>query len=101
MTAWPDNSLNPETDSGNYSCVSSRNEAGGPVSSTTLVAIEYPPHVVQLSETRVSVIEGQIPARVVCSTKSQPGNFKFRIIALEYYVYAILFCRSVICVEKK
>lgn len=81
MTAWPEHRLDPETDGGNYSCVSSRNEAGGPVSSTTLVAIEYPPQNVQLSETRISVIEGQIPARVVCSTKSQPGKLVVQIFA--------------------
>ncbi|XP_038217056.1 hemicentin-2 isoform X4 [Zerene cesonia] len=55
-----------------YTCRSSRNAAGPPVNSTTKFAVEYEPENITVTPKVVSVIENEIPAKVVCSAKGFP-----------------------------
>ncbi|CAH2098777.1 unnamed protein product [Euphydryas editha] len=59
-------------DSARYTCRSSRNDAGPPVASTTKFAVEYEPENITVTPSVVSVIENEIPAKVVCSANGFP-----------------------------
>ncbi|KAL1401074.1 hypothetical protein pipiens_006909 [Culex pipiens pipiens] len=72
MSAWPDGILDRIRDSSNYSCVSSNNSAGPGVRSTTYFGVEYPPENTSLSNAAISVEEGKIPPRIVCSSRAYP-----------------------------
>ncbi|XP_049882020.1 hemicentin-1 isoform X5 [Pectinophora gossypiella] len=72
MSAWPGGVLDRDTDTASYTCRSSRNDAGPPVNSTTKFAVEYEPENITVTPKVVSVIENEIPARVVCSAKGFP-----------------------------
>nr|XP_029731893.1 hemicentin-1 isoform X3 [Aedes albopictus] len=72
MSAWPDGMLDRIRDSSNYSCVSSNNSAGPGVRSTTYFGVEYPPENTSLSSPNISVEEGRIPPRTVCSSRAYP-----------------------------
>ncbi|XP_055619524.1 hemicentin-1 isoform X2 [Toxorhynchites rutilus septentrionalis] len=72
MSAWPDGILDRIRDSSNYSCVSSNNSAGPGVRSTTYFGVEYPPENTSLSTPLISVEEGKIPPRIVCSSRAYP-----------------------------
>ncbi|XP_065086926.1 hemicentin-1 isoform X2 [Ochlerotatus camptorhynchus] len=72
MSTWPDGILDRIRDSSNYSCVSSNNTAGPGVRSTTYFGVEYPPENTSLSSPVISVEEGKIPPRIVCSSRAYP-----------------------------
>ncbi|XP_055535886.1 hemicentin-1 isoform X2 [Wyeomyia smithii] len=72
MSAWPDGILDRIRDSSNYSCVSSNNSAGPGVRSTTYFGVEYPPENTSLSSPAISVEEGKLPPRIVCSSRAYP-----------------------------
>ncbi|XP_041782032.1 hemicentin-1 isoform X2 [Anopheles merus] len=72
MSAWPNGILDRIKDSSNYSCVSTNNSAGPGVRSTTYFGVEYPPENTSLSSTTISVEEGKIPPKIVCSSRAYP-----------------------------
>ncbi|XP_055597510.1 hemicentin-1-like isoform X2 [Uranotaenia lowii] len=72
MSAWPGGMLDRIRDSSNYSCVSSNNSAGPGVRSTTYFGVEYPPENTTLTTPAISVEEGKIPPRIVCSSRAYP-----------------------------
>ncbi|KAG6465559.1 hypothetical protein O3G_MSEX015228 [Manduca sexta] len=72
MSAWPGGVLDRAADTASYTCRSSRNLAGPPVNSTTQFAVEYEPENITVTPKVVSVVENEIPARVVCSAKGFP-----------------------------
>uniref|UniRef100_A0A182P6J4 Ig-like domain-containing protein n=1 Tax=Anopheles epiroticus TaxID=199890 RepID=A0A182P6J4_9DIPT len=72
MSAWPNGILDRIKDSSNYSCVSTNNSAGPGVRSTTYFGVEYPPENTSLSSTSISVEEGKIPPKIVCSSRAYP-----------------------------
>ncbi|XP_058834264.1 hemicentin-1 isoform X3 [Topomyia yanbarensis] len=72
MSTWPDGILDRIRDSSNYSCVSSNNSAGPGVRSTTYFGVEYPPENTSLSSPAISVEEGKLPPRIVCSSRAYP-----------------------------
>ncbi|CAG9790130.1 unnamed protein product [Diatraea saccharalis] len=72
MSAWPGGVLDRAADSARYTCRSSRNDAGPPVNSTTKFAVEYEPENITVTPKVVSVIENEIPGKVVCSAKGFP-----------------------------
>ncbi|XP_045507802.1 uncharacterized protein LOC123703740 isoform X2 [Colias croceus] len=71
MTAWG-GGLSRAGSAARYTCRSSRNAAGPPVNSTTKFAVEYEPENITVTPKVVSVIENEIPAKVVCSAKGFP-----------------------------
>ncbi|XP_047541252.1 uncharacterized protein LOC125074070 isoform X1 [Vanessa atalanta] len=71
MSAWSGGVLS-RGDSARYACRSSRNDAGPPVTSTTNFAVEYEPENITVTPSVVSVIENEIPAKVVCSANGFP-----------------------------
>ncbi|KAL4702256.1 hypothetical protein ACJJTC_005492 [Scirpophaga incertulas] len=73
MSAWPGRMLDRAADSARYTCRSSRNDAGPPVNSTTKFAVEYEPENITVTPKVVSVIENEIPAKVVCSARGFPS----------------------------
>ncbi|KFB37688.1 AGAP012343-PA-like protein [Anopheles sinensis] len=72
MSAWANGILDRIKDSSNYSCVSTNNSAGPGVRSTTYFGVEYPPENTSLSSTTISVEEGKIPPKIVCSSRAYP-----------------------------
>uniref|UniRef100_A0A182QG96 Ig-like domain-containing protein n=1 Tax=Anopheles farauti TaxID=69004 RepID=A0A182QG96_9DIPT len=72
MSAWTNGILDRIKDSSNYSCVSTNNSAGPGVRSTTYFGVEYPPENTSLSSTTISVEEGKIPPKIVCSSRAYP-----------------------------
>ncbi|XP_053670454.1 hemicentin-2 [Anopheles nili] len=72
MSAWPNGILDRIKDSSNYSCVSTNNSAGPGVRSTTYFGVEYPPENTSLSSSTISVEEGKIPPKIVCSSRAYP-----------------------------
>ncbi|XP_063835254.1 uncharacterized protein LOC135084408 isoform X2 [Ostrinia nubilalis] len=79
MSAWPGRVLDRAADTARYTCRSSRNDAGPPVNSTTKFAVEYEPENITVSPKVVSVIENEIPAKVVCSARGFPmPSFSWR-----------------------
>ncbi|XP_045485353.1 hemicentin-1 isoform X3 [Pieris rapae] len=72
MSSWPGGALSRSSDTARYTCRSSRNAAGPPVNSTTKFAVEYEPENITVTPKVVSVIENEIPAKVVCSAKGFP-----------------------------
>ncbi|XP_047508894.1 hemicentin-2 isoform X6 [Pieris napi] len=72
MSSWPGGALSRSSDTARYTCRSSRNAAGPPVNSTTKFAVEYEPENITVMPKVVSVIENEIPAKVVCSAKGFP-----------------------------
>ncbi|CAK1549321.1 unnamed protein product [Leptosia nina] len=72
MSAWSGGVLSRSADTARYTCRSSRNAAGPPVNSTTKFAVEYEPENITVTPRVVSVIENEIPAKVVCSAKGFP-----------------------------
>ncbi|XP_064075313.1 hemicentin-1 isoform X7 [Vanessa tameamea] len=78
MSAWSGGVLS-RGDSARYACRSSRNDAGPPVTSTTNFAVEYEPENITVTPSVVSVIENEIPAKVVCSANGFPmPNYSWR-----------------------
>ncbi|CAH0718634.1 unnamed protein product, partial [Brenthis ino] len=71
MSAWAGGVLS-RGDAARYTCRSSRNAAGPPVASTTNFAVEYEPENITVTPAVVSVIENEIPAKVVCSANGFP-----------------------------
>ncbi|XP_059047752.1 hemicentin-1 isoform X2 [Achroia grisella] len=71
MSAWAGGALG-RSDAASYTCRSSRNAAGAPVDSTTKFAVEYEPENITVTPKVVSVIENEIPAKVVCSARGFP-----------------------------
>nr|XP_032524360.1 uncharacterized protein LOC116775581 isoform X1 [Danaus plexippus plexippus]XP_032524361.1 uncharacterized protein LOC116775581 isoform X1 [Danaus plexippus plexippus] len=71
MSAWSGGMLS-RGDSARYTCRSGRNAAGPPVNSTTKFAVEYEPENITVTPEVVSVVENEIPAKVVCSAKGFP-----------------------------
>ncbi|XP_058054565.1 hemicentin-1 [Anopheles bellator] len=72
MSAWPNGILDRIKDSSNYSCVSTNNSAGPGVRSTTYFGVEYPPENTTLSSATISVEEGRVPPKIVCSSRAYP-----------------------------
>ncbi|XP_052747843.1 hemicentin-1 isoform X6 [Galleria mellonella] len=72
MSAWPGHALSRAAAAASYTCRSSRNDAGPPVNSTTKFAVEYEPENITVTPKVVSVIENEIPAKVVCSARGFP-----------------------------
>ncbi|XP_058118520.1 hemicentin-1 [Anopheles ziemanni] len=72
MSAWTNGILDRIKDSSNYSCVSTNNSAGPGVRSTTYFGVEYPPENTSLSSSTISVEEGKIPPKIVCSSRAYP-----------------------------
>ncbi|XP_049546887.1 hemicentin-1 isoform X1 [Anopheles darlingi] len=72
MSAWPNGILDRIKDSSNYSCVSTNNSAGPGVRSTTYFGVEYPPENTTLSSATISVEEGKVPPKIVCSSRAYP-----------------------------
>ncbi|XP_058464148.1 uncharacterized protein LOC131438278 isoform X6 [Malaya genurostris] len=72
MSSWPGGILDRIRDSSNYSCVSTNNSAGPGVRSTTYFGVEYPPENTSLSSPAISVEEGKLPPRIVCTSRAYP-----------------------------
>ncbi|XP_046400693.1 hemicentin-1 isoform X3 [Ischnura elegans] len=72
MSAWPGGRLDRILDNANYTCESTANAVGPGVTSTTFFGVEYPPENITVSPQIVSVVEGQIPDKIVCSAKAYP-----------------------------
>ncbi|XP_028027603.1 hemicentin-1 isoform X4 [Bombyx mandarina] len=72
MSAWPGGALDRAADAASYTCRSSRNLAGPPVNSTTKFAVEYEPENITVNPSIVSVVENEVPAKVVCSARGFP-----------------------------
>ncbi|XP_050091960.1 hemicentin-1 [Anopheles aquasalis] len=72
MSAWPNGILDRIKDSSNYSCVSTNNSAGPGVRSTTYFGVEYPPENTTLSSATISVEEGKVPPKIVCTSRAYP-----------------------------
>nr|XP_037875884.1 uncharacterized protein LOC101737333 [Bombyx mori] len=72
MSAWPGGALDRAADAASYTCRSSRNLAGPPVNSTTKFAVEYEPENITVTPSIVSVVENEVPAKVVCSARGFP-----------------------------
>ncbi|XP_060844699.1 uncharacterized protein LOC132924417 isoform X4 [Rhopalosiphum padi] len=84
MDNWPGGrGLDPITDSTEYSCRSSGNEVGPPVSESIMnFSVEYPPGNMTVSKTVVHVSEGNIPEKVFCHAEGRPQpTFEWRYIA--------------------
>ncbi|XP_039761639.1 hemicentin-1 isoform X2 [Pararge aegeria] len=71
MSAWPGGVLS-RGDSVRYTCRSSINAAGPAVNSTTTFAVEYEPENITVQPRVVSVIQNEIPAKVVCHAEGFP-----------------------------
>ncbi|XP_052742760.1 uncharacterized protein LOC112046705 isoform X2 [Bicyclus anynana] len=71
MSAWPGGVL-ARGDSVRYTCRSSINAAGPAVNSTTTFAVEYEPENITVQPRVVSVIQNEIPAKVVCHAEGFP-----------------------------
>ncbi|KAG8232214.1 hypothetical protein J437_LFUL010516, partial [Ladona fulva] len=69
MSAWPNGKLDRVLDNANYTCESTANSVGPGVTSTTFFD---PPENITVSPLTVSVVEGQIPEKVVCNAKAYP-----------------------------
>ncbi|KAF0769605.1 Hemicentin-1 [Aphis craccivora] len=83
MDNWPGGrGLDPITDSTEYSCRSSGNEVGPPVSESIMnFSVEYPPGNMTVSKTIVHVSEGNIPEKVFCHAEGRPSPaFEWRFI---------------------
>ncbi|XP_050063744.1 uncharacterized protein LOC114121914 isoform X7 [Aphis gossypii] len=83
MDNWPGGrGLDPITDSTEYSCRSSGNEVGPPVSESIMnFSVEYPPGNMTVSKTIVHVSEGNIPEKVFCHAEGRPQpTFEWRYI---------------------
>ncbi|KAL1124451.1 hypothetical protein AAG570_001077 [Ranatra chinensis] len=72
MTAWPGGRLDRIADNANYTCHSTGNAVGSGVKSTSFFGVEYPPENLTVSNKIVNVIEGNIPEKVLCSSKAFP-----------------------------
>ncbi|XP_069968265.1 uncharacterized protein [Bactrocera oleae] len=73
MSNWPNQKFDIESDSANYTCVSTGNTVGPGIKSATYFSIEYAPENSTVSEEKVSVQEGTIPGRVICNAKANPS----------------------------
>ncbi|XP_054735884.1 uncharacterized protein LOC129242947 isoform X2 [Anastrepha obliqua] len=73
MTNWPNQKFDIESDSANYTCVSTGNSVGPGIKSATYFSIEYAPENSTVSEEVVYVQEGTIPGRVICNAKANPS----------------------------
>ncbi|KAF4519677.1 hypothetical protein B566_EDAN003927, partial [Ephemera danica] len=72
MSVWPNAQLDRIHDNANYTCESSSNVVGPGVKSTTFFGVEYPPENVSVSMSVLSVVEGSIPEKILCSAKGYP-----------------------------
>ncbi|KAI5639567.1 immunoglobulin domain-containing protein [Phthorimaea operculella] len=72
MSAWPGGVLDRSSDTASYTCMSSNNDAGPSVNSTTQFAVEYEPENITVYPKVVSVNENEIPSKVVCSAHGFP-----------------------------
>ncbi|XP_049314276.1 uncharacterized protein LOC105225255 isoform X9 [Bactrocera dorsalis] len=73
MSNWPNQKFDIESDSANYTCVSTGNTVGPGIKSATYFSIEYAPENSTVSEEKVYVQEGTIPGRVICNAKANPS----------------------------
>lgn len=74
MTSWPGGQLDRIADNANYTCISTGNEVGSGVKSTTFFGVEYPPENLTVSNSVVNVIEGNVPEKVLCNAKAYPES---------------------------
>ncbi|XP_067643047.1 hemicentin-1 isoform X4 [Eurosta solidaginis] len=73
MSNWPNQKFDIESDSANYTCVSTGNTVGPGIKSSTYFSIEYAPENSTVSEEVVYVQEGTISGRVICNAKANPS----------------------------
>ncbi|XP_023224016.1 hemicentin-1-like isoform X2 [Centruroides sculpturatus] len=59
-------------DYNSFTCRSTSNIAGPPVSSTLLFRVEYPPENIQISVIQLQIMEGEVPDDLVCSASAHP-----------------------------
>ncbi|XP_071033382.1 B-cell receptor CD22-like [Parasteatoda tepidariorum] len=63
-----------------FTCVSSANDLGPSVNSSTLFRIEYPPENIQVSLNLIDIVEGETPEDVVCSASAfPPGHYLWTV----------------------
>ncbi|XP_022258440.1 B-cell receptor CD22-like [Limulus polyphemus] len=83
MTAWPGGSLDRELDNANYTCVSSGNNAGPGVSTSSEFRVEFPPENVTVSVEHIDILEGDVPGNINCSAISwPPSEYKWKFSSI-------------------
>nr|XP_022900084.1 uncharacterized protein LOC111413372 isoform X2 [Onthophagus taurus] len=69
---WPGKQLNKTAPNSNYTCQSTRNEAGFGVNSTMEIAVDYPPDNLTAQPNFLRVHEHEKPQEIICSGKGHP-----------------------------
>lgn len=72
MSAWTGRVLDRNGDNARYTCRSERNLAGPGVDSTTKFATEFEPENITVTPAIVSVIENEVPQKVICHARGFP-----------------------------
>ncbi|XP_034935255.1 hemicentin-1 isoform X9 [Chelonus insularis] len=72
LDAWPNRELDRFKDNDNYTCVSSENDVGDGVKSTTYFQVEFPPENMTISKKIIDVVVDSIPESVKCGAVAHP-----------------------------
>ncbi|XP_057319542.1 hemicentin-2 isoform X2 [Microplitis mediator] len=72
LDAWPNRQLDRFKDNDNYTCISSDNDVGEGVNSTTHFQVEFPPENMTISTKQINVTVDFIPESVKCGAIAHP-----------------------------
>ncbi|KAM7313409.1 hemicentin-1 [Ixodes scapularis] len=84
VLSWNMSHLPPSSfDFNTFTCQSTGNEIGPPVSSSMLFRVEYPPEKLHVSVVQLDMSEGEVPREVTCTASAHPtADYQWRLGAL-------------------